>query len=479
MHLLMRMTTNSKITTGTTCNTFSGDNGNSNNRANESPRRPFFGLFVFQRMRHDFVLGRRNIVISALLVLLLLASFSLYSDTLLYRPLPISFPSDSEDHSNRVVRVLCIDDRPYGQTFNQILTIAAARTWADAKTRRLQNPTMVSRGSNVMVKVGLGPYFSDFYSLFLEPNDDVLLYYYNNDASQSTLYNNHSNDTTGNDTTTGTIPIHRTCHSTHRAKTMFNHFFQHNWYTDTRISFVQSLIPNEMIRNQAQRYLQQQLEQQPQHQELASFDRSPVSSHFTNDRPTIVTVHRRNFEGKCQKLIKKRNYVACLDRMTGNKKKSSDFFSAQDLTNFCELNYNTIQSDLNITTTTTNEIQNQPHNHRPMMVLLCSDRQVPLYDDTFPHLVSITPEFPDNNQKDYNNEAFIKPTMIMIEAWIMTLSDIHYGIPISTIDVVVHIWRNRLLVVPPQNRSIPDHDHSPPPLREMRPLSCYGSNSML
>ena len=477
-------------------------------------------------LRHSWVVRKRTIIALLLLSIVSLLSFTIllywniYYYTIhtnskyqlknykfVYRPIDyqkqpqydedVLFHHHNNHNNNNVIQVLCIDDKPYGQTFNQILTIAAARTWADAESRRLSNHSSTNSSTDntfsttITVQVGLGPSLSDFYSMVLEPNDDVLLYYYSNASSQSTLYpdangQNHNNNNNNNRTDSTTpnhhllhpMNHHRPCHSIHRAETLFNHFFQQDWYTDTRISFLQSLIPNELIRYHAQTYLQQQ-----QQQQVSSFDRSSVSSHWTNDRPMIVTVHRRNFEGTCLDLIQHRNNVACLDRRTGNRKPSIEFLSDSDLLHLCHLNYNTIRTDLNLTTTTTmTGIRGSNSNHhRAMLVLLCSDRQVPKYDITFPHLVSISPDFPnDDLNKDHLNKVYRKPIMILIEAWIMTLSDIHYGIPMSTVDVVVHVWRNRPWIVPPPPlQSRPDHDT--PPLqqqqREMRPLSCYGSNS--
>lgn len=329
------------------------------------------------------------------------------------------------------VRVLCIDDKAYGQSFNMILTIAAARTIAFELTKEfsaseLRIVSTSNAASNTstptVVKVGLGLSFSDFYNATLEPQDDILLYYVpSEDGKDATV-----------------------CHYKYVAEEVFRNFLQRNWYVDSRVQHLQTLIPKHSIRQHAMSYLRKF--QPPTH----NSDDGSNSKHAI-----ITTVHRRNFENKCHRIVQNRKMVLCFDLRTGNLKTTSfNFFSSVDLVNYCNLNYTMIQSDFR--DNNNDSIQNT--------VLLCTDRQVPKYDKTFPHIVSITPENPHENKK------IDKSIMVVTEAWIMTLSDIHYGNPMSTVDAVVSVWRNNPHIFPEPL----SHPHDPHP-REMRPMACYGS----
>jgi hypothetical protein len=332
------------------------------------------------------------------------------------------------------LRVLCIDDKAYGQSFNMILTIAAARTIAFELTKELNESDLSigntsSTSSPTVVKVGLGLSFSDFYNATLEPLDDILLYYIpSEDRKDETV-----------------------CHYKYVAEEVFRNFLQMNWYVDSRVQHLQTLIPKHSIREHAMSYLRKF--QPPTH---SSDDGSKNSKHAI-----ITTVHRRNFENKCRQIVQNRKMVLCLDHRTGNLKTTSfNFFSAVDLVNYCNLNYTMIQSDL----------RDNNNDSIPNTVLLCTDRQAPKYDKTFPHVVSITPESPHENKK------IDKSIMVVTEAWIMTLSDIHYGNPMSTVDAVVSVWRNNPHMFPeplsqPHDPAIGTHPHP----REMRPMACYGS----
>ena len=57
-------------------------------------------------------------------------------------------------------------------------------------------------------------------------------------------------------------------------------------------------------------------------------------------------------------------------------------------------------------------------------VVLFTDSQVPELDNTFPII---------------SNHSF------PVQAWMMALSDAHYGNPFSTVDIVVYFWRVGLL----------------------------------
>jgi hypothetical protein len=251
---------------------------------------------------------------------------------------------------------LCIDDDPAGRTFNQLLTIAAART--------LASEYQLKKG-NVVVNVALGPFFSSMYEDFLEPHDNIVLHNQNN------------------------------CTYIYGAHELFDLFFTDDW--SAKVPFITTLIPKASIRYEAE-------------MALASFPMQPVT-----------TVHRRHLEGQCIPNTERPDYIACLDSTNGTRKDSSKLMTVQQLVDTCNLEYNMIRNETLGTG-----------------VILCTDRQVPELDNTFPSI---------------SNYSFY------VEAWMMTKSHVHYGNPMSTIDVVVNFWRSGL-----QNKING---------AEMRPTTCF------
>jgi hypothetical protein len=71
------------------------------------------------------------------------------------------------------------------------------------------------------------------------------------------------------------------------------------------------------------------------------------------------------------------------------------------------------------------------------LILLLTDRQVPELDATIPLIGNYT---------------------FAVETWLMTLSDIHYGNPLSTVDYIVYVWRR---------------NYARKGLNTMRPQACY------
>jgi preprotein translocase subunit YajC len=356
------------------------------------------------------------------------------------------------------ILVLCIDDQEYGQTFNQILTITAARTMAYELTRTLNNNNNNNKNNPIhtTVKVGLGPTFSAMYDAVLLPQDDIRLYYYVDSTSMDQL-----------------------CDYIYTAMDLFNLFFEYNWYPH-RVSMIQSLLPNPYIQEQAVRYLE------PYRDPLISTNNNNNENYIITNTSTstgsgvpsssnqqqkrhrrIITVHRRYFEGTCPTLIEDRNNVACLHGTNANKKDSSLFLTDADLIHICNVNYNdTVHDDLS---------HPQVQDTDSTVVLLCTDRQVPEHDNTFPNIVTIPPL-----DESHQHPAIL----VMIEAWIMTLSDVHYGVPMSTIDVVIHFWRRNKKYTTTTTTTTSSSSSSTTAStststyhREMRPLVCYGDDS--
>jgi hypothetical protein len=368
----------------------------------------------------------------------------------------MSYSSKTTTIANRngqeTVLVLCVDDRTYGQTFNQILTIAAARTIASELTRTLNtnanttaSPVTPPRNNYITVKVGLGPISSAMYDAVLLPQDDILLHYYRKINRP--------------------ISDHQSCDYKYTSNDLFDLFFTFDWYPH-RVQMIQSLIPNQYIQEQAVRYMQQ-------YRDLANTNvitttAPPVTEIMSSaqQQRRIITVHRRYFEGKCPRLVKNRDRVACLNGTNANRKNTTVLMTDAELVHTCNINYNDIVQD---------DLSHQQQNtekqtgYDSTAILLCTDRQVRKHDMTFPNIVTIP-----RLDKSHRHKA----TLVMIEAWIMTLSDIHYGVPMSTIDVVIHFWRrNNSSTTSLSTSTISKTITTSTEQREMRPIVCYGDDS--
>jgi hypothetical protein len=118
----------------------------------------------------------------------------------------------------------------------------------------------------------------------------------------------------------------------------------------------------------------------------------------------VITVHRRHLEGMCSKKAMGVSVACVKDRVQVKRS-----ISTNELLDTCNYEYSMIQSKHRVDLE-----QNKS------VVVLCTDRQVPQLDDTFP--IQSNYSFP-------------------VEAWIMAKSDEHYGNPHSTVDLVVAVWR--------------------------------------
>ena len=118
----------------------------------------------------------------------------------------------------------------------------------------------------------------------------------------------------------------------------------------------------------------------------------------------VVTVHRRHLEGVCSKKAMGVSVACVKDRVLVKRSMSTN-----ELLDTCNYNYSMIHNK-----------HKQDLEQNKSVVVLCTDQQVPQLDDTFP--IRSNYSFP-------------------VEAWIMAKSDVHYGNPHSTVDLVVAVWR--------------------------------------
>ena len=130
-----------------------------------------------------------------------------------------------------------------------------------------------------------------------------------------------------------------------------------------------------------------------------------LARYSSDGKQQVVTVHRRNLEGACVQKASA-TLVACVkDRVLVKRSMSTNA-----LVDTCNYNYTMIHDKHR-----TDIDQNKS------VVVLCTDQQVPILDDTFP--IRSNYSFP-------------------VEAWMMVKSDVHYGNPHSTVDLVVAVWRS-------------------------------------
>ncbi len=167
-------------------------------------------------------------------------------------------------------------------------------------------------------------------------------------------------------------------------------------WTSKDLFFVKAYKNSKKSRQQLQHLVPKQLFRDKAEQALARYS--------SDGNQQVVTVHRRHLEGACvQKAIG--TLVACVKDRVQVKRS----ISTNELVDTCNYNYTMIQ-----------EKHRTDIDQNKSVVVLCTDQQVPILDDTFP--IRSNYSFP-------------------VEAWMMVKSDVHYGNPHSTVDLVVAVWR--------------------------------------
>jgi hypothetical protein len=306
------------------------------------------------------------------------AAAAYYSTATIALPPPAVLPDAS---------VLCLTGEPimYGQTFNRIITVA--NTLAAAVHDYPHHGPM---------RVGLDLNYSRWYDSFLERPElvqnkeghryETLLFYYEGECTVKV---------------TGEIMYWK---------------FGENSVQSQRLP---TLIPKLKFRRQAEQVLQQ------------------MRSLTSGKADTVVTVHRRNLDGKCQSIAYNNVYSLCHGNRTSHggsgpmitdPPRYGQLATLDQRMAICNWDYATILKDLK---------EQSSHDYGQISILLLTDGQVPALDRTFPQIGNYS--FP-------------------VEAWLMALSDIHFGNPFSTVDYVVYTWR----------RDVLGKD-----LNTMRPSTCY------
>jgi hypothetical protein len=169
---------------------------------------------------------------------------------------------------------------------------------------------------------------------------------------------------------------------------------------------LQTILPKLKFRREAERILQD-LRQQ-------------------HGKRTIVTVHRRDLDGQRQSFARNKAYSMCHDTVSGDGTMLPPTYGqVATVDQLVDIDYGMVVSDLD-------DLYNND-----TLILLLTDRQVPELDATFPLIGNYT---------------------FAVESWLMTLSDIHFGNPFSTVDYVVYTWRR---------------DYARKGLNTMRPQACY------
>jgi hypothetical protein len=257
---------------------------------------------------------------------------------------------------------LCISSRLYGRTFNRIMMLANALAMMDDKRNTLSRGNVLLNNSNATADtvihtetfIGLPPILSEWYESFLDERSDIVLNY--------------------------TGP----CLSTWNSKTLFLH--KDYRFKPKSQQQLQYLLPKRSFRLEAERAL---------------------AAYSKNGQQQVITVHRRNLEGLCNRLanLTRVSWLSC------NNPDAHKILQRNELINICNYEYKMIKQEHG-TSIDRNE----------SIVVLCTDEQVPELDETFP---------------TRSNYSF------PVEAWMMTKSDIHYGNPYSTVDLVVSSWRTR------------------------------------
>lgn len=143
--------------------------------------------------------------------------------------------------------------------------------------------------------------------------------------------------------------------------------------------------------------------------------------HYNNTTTTtkkLVSVHRRNMDGSCHKRAQMPGLNWC--------QSENESIVVQ---NVCNLTYHNITEQLRIQYNDDDDT---------VLIVLFTDGQVPELDNTFPVRVNDTIDF-------------------KVQLWMMVLSDVHFGIPMSSVDHVVNHWRQGREMHPKECYHITDH----------------------
>ena len=259
----------------------------------------------------------------------------------------------------------------------------------------------------------------NFYNEWFDPRPDVLLLSVDDDKNNNDKSARFSHS--------------KKCTTTVSAKEM--HYRQSPHVVNRELI---NLIPKVSIRQEARRIVQNEI--------LSSSAQS--SSSNQNSKPYWVSVHRRKLEGQCKKRIHK-NLTSCTYLMEYAGTSSSSVDKPIDFNNplahvhykhqvshpildakfICDIQYDNVTNDVAYQQLVTKQREEQRENSQKQSsalsssvpIILFTDHQKPIYDDTF---------LPNIDKHPFN-----------VQLYMMALSTIHYGNPSSSVDHVVAHWR--------------------------------------
>jgi hypothetical protein len=201
------------------------------------------------------------------------------------------------------------------------------------------------------------------------------------------------------------VPMER-CNSTITAESAFrlHRFRKPN-------NALMDLIPKQSVRQAAQEALD--LIRHNMHNTTTT---TTTSSRNDNNVSLVVSVHRRWLEGTCIERTAN-DVVFCF----GPRRRRDQ------TSNMCNMTYQTVTDQLR----QLEQENNQEYDNitKNAAVVLFTDEQVPELDNTFP----LWDEHP-----------------FPVQLWMMAMSDVHFGTPPSSIDMVVYHWRRGLRTQPSQ-----------------------------
>lgn len=128
----------------------------------------------------------------------------------------------------------------------------------------------------------------------------------------------------------------------------------------------------------------------------------------------VISVHRRWLEGECHRRSSSSNEKFCMNE--SNRIGNTTMKQTHSTEQYCDIVYDNI----------TQQFQHLEED-APYQVILFTDGQKPEFDLTFPTI-------------DDNHFTF--------QLWMMTLSGIHFGNPVSSVDYVVYHWRKGIRMYP-------------------------------
>jgi hypothetical protein len=284
-------------------------------------------------------------------------------------------------------------------------------------------------------KIGLGPKFSTIYETWFDnSHDDVLLHHFNYD-------------------TTGIAKKPAKCYQYYQPKELYERFYEGFSY-DVIPLLSSHLLPKRVYQQEALIEMQK----------LVQY---PMPTNTTNtllptkQKNQLITVHRDTINNQCTQQAEKLQYIVCPNYNSRNE------LQAQDFVNLCNINYTTVAPT----------VRHKNDDENPVVVLF-TDLQDRVLDETFPNIILFngpsTANTTTSSFRMMQDTTSIQTTQSMqVSVWMMILSDVHYGNPMSLSDLILYYWRQNYFQLPMSQKGTRNKNANNIQSPMMMPTQCY------